>query len=410
VATESLPELNTIIALIGGLVLLLGLLSRPLSRTSFPPVLLALVAGIAVGPAGLNLLDPARLANRGDIVEYAARLTLAIGLFGSALRIGPEYPRKRWRDVAVLVFLGMPMMWAVSTLLLHWVLGLPLMMALLVGAIITPTDPIAATPIVTGDLSEKHIPPGVRNAISTESGANDGLAYLFVMFPLLMLAKPSHEALQHWLTTTLLWEVLAATLIGLGMGYAAGKLLQFADKHKSIAGEWRLVYTVALALLTAGVGRIIATDEVLLVFAAGISYTQILSEEERQEEDLGQEAVNRFFSIPIFMLLGMVIPWQGWMDLGWRGVVLAVAVLALRRPPVLFLLRRWLRSVASTRETLFVGWFGPIAVAAIYYASIAERTLENPVIWHIVSLVVCASVVAHSLTAAPFTRRLESSE
>jgi sodium/hydrogen antiporter len=410
VATESLPELNTIIALIGGLVLLLGLFSRPLSCSSFPPVLLALVAGIAVGPAGLNLLDPARLARRSDIIEYAARVTLAIGLFGSALRIGPEYPRKSWRDVAVLVFLGMPMMWAVSTLLLHWVLGLPLLMALLVGAIITPTDPIAATPIVTGDLAEKHIPERVRNAISTESGANDGLAYPFVMFALLMLEKPSGEALQHWLTRTLLWEVLGATLIGLMMGYAGGKLLKFADERKSITGEWRLVYTVALALVTAGVGRIIATDEVLLVFAAGISYTQLLSEEEREEEDLGQEAVNRFFSIPIFMLLGMVIPWQGWVDLGWRGAVLAAAILALRRPPVLLLLRRGVRSVATMRETLFVGWFGPIAVAAIYYASIAERTLEDPVIWHIVSLVVCASVLAHSLTAAPFTRRLESNE
>lgn len=130
----------------------------------------------------------------------------------------------------------------------------------------------------------------------------------------------------------------------------------------------------------------------------------MVSAEEREEEDRGQEAVNRFFAIPIFALLGVAIPWDGWRTLGWSGVLLAVAVLLLRRPPVLLLLRPLLPNVRSVPDALFLGWFGPIAVAAIYYASLMEHKLHEPVIWHVVSLILTTSVVIHGMSGAPLTR------
>ncbi|MFC1457960.1 cation:proton antiporter [Microvirga arabica] len=265
---------------------------------------------------------------------------------------------------------------------------------------------MAASPIVTGKEAEENIPEPIRHAISFESGANDGLGYLFVFLPFLLLTRPTGEALSHWLTKTLLWDVGAATLAGLAIGYAAAKLLQAAERRDAIKSEWRLIYTVALALLAVGAGRLIKSDEVLLVFAAGAMFTQVISQSDRQNEEHGQEAVNRFFAIPIFILLGTVLPWRGWLDLGWSGLLLVVAVLLLRRPPVLLLLRPLLRDIRTTSEALFVGWFGPIAVAAIYYASLMEHRTGEPVIWHAVSLVICGSVVAHGITGAPLTKAL----
>ena len=142
----------------------------------------------------------------------------------------------------------------------------------------------------------------------------------------------------------------------------------------------------------------------LVIFAAGAAFVQVVSASERGEEEKGQEAVNRYFSIPIFALLGTALPWEGWHALGWSGVLLAVAVLLLRRPVTLLLLRPILPSVRSLPDALFLGWFGPIAVAAIYYASVMEHKLHEPVIWDAVSLVICASVLAHGITGAPFTR------
>jgi len=246
-------------------------------------------------------------------------------------------------------------------------LDLPLGLAALIGAIITPTDPVAASPIVTGDLAKDNIPDKLRHAISFDSGANDGLSYLFVFLPFLLLTLAPNEAFGHWLMRTLLWEVGAATLLGLFLGYGVGKLLQLAEGRNSIESDWRLVYTVALALLSAGVGKLIQSDELLVAFAAGTAFTQVVSGEDRQNEEHGQKAVNRFFSVPIFVLLGLALPWEGWGALGWGGVALAIAVLLLRRLPVLLLLRPLMPGVRSIPNALFAGWFGPIAVAAIYF-------------------------------------------
>ena len=393
-----------ITALVGGTILLLGLGSKWLAKSPVPPTVIALVIGIVVGPEVLDLIDLADLGDEAAIREKAARLTLGIGLVGVALRVPRAYPRGNWRAMILLIGLGMVVMWAISTLLVYLILDLPFWLAALIGAIVTPTDPIAASPIVTGSVAEQNIPERLRNAISFESGANDGLGYLFVFFPFLMLTHSADDALSRWVLHTLFWQVGAATVFGLLLGYTAGKLLRWSDELNAIQSDWRLIYTVALALLAIGAGRLIGSDEVLMVFAAGAAFVQVVSAEEREEEDQGQEAVNRFFAVPIFALLGIAIPWQGWQTLGWSGVLLAGAVLLLRRPPVLLLLRPLLSTIRSTPEALFLGWFGPIAVAAIYYASLMEHKLHQPVIWHAVSLVICASVVAHGVTGAPLTR------
>jgi sodium/hydrogen antiporter len=397
-------HLNIIVTLLGALVLVLGLGSNWLSRSPVPPTLLALVFGVLVGPQVAGLIDLSGLGDRSSVLEGAARLTLAIGLVSVALRIPRAYPRRNWRKIGMLVVGAMIPMWAISTLLVWWLLPITFLLAALIGAIVTATDPIAATPIVTGELAERGVPERIRHAISFESGANDGLSYLFVFLPFLLLTRPPGDALHHFLTKILLYDVGVATLVGVVIGYAGGKLLQAAERRDLIESDWRLVYTVALAFFSVGAGRLIGSDEVLVVFATGVAFVQVVSGEDRASEEHGQEAVNRFFSIPIFALLGAAIPWDGWAKLGWTGVLLALAILLLRRPPVMLLLRPWLPDVRSRGDALFMGWFGPIAVAAIYYAALMEHRLKEPLIWDVVSLVVCASVLLHGASGAPFTR------
>ncbi len=383
---------------------MLGLGSKKLEESVIPATLLALLIGILLGPKVLDVIDPEKLGDKATILETTARLVLGIGLISVALRIPKEYPRRNWRQILTLVGLGMVLMWAIGTMLIYLILDIPFWLAALIGAIIAPTDPIAASPIVTGPVAKKNLPERLRHAISLESGANDGLSYLFVFLPLLMLTRTPEGALSHWLTTTLLWEVLGATAFGLTLGYIAAKLLNASEKHDLIQENWRLIYTVALSLLAVGGGKLIKSDEVLVVFAAGAAFVQVASEEERGEEEKGQEAVNRFFSYPIFALLGTAIPWSGWTALGWSGILLVIALLLLRRPPVLLLLKPLLPSLRSTKDALFLGWFGPIAVAAIYYGAMAEHRLKEPLVWDVVSLVACASVVVHGLSSTPLSK------
>jgi sodium/hydrogen antiporter len=198
---------------------------------------------------------------RHTIVETLARLALGIGLVGVALRVPREYPRREWREIAVLIGFGMPLMWLSSTALVWVIAGLPFWVAALIGAMITPTDPIGASPVVTGELAERYLPGRVRHVISFESGANDGVSYLLVFLPLLLLT-----------------------------------------------------------------------------------------------------------------------------------------------PPVLLALRPLLPNLHHWRDVLFVGWFGPIAIAALYYAALAESHWAEPVVWHVVTLIIVGSAVVHGATAAPGTR------
>ncbi|WP_276497068.1 cation:proton antiporter [Pontibacter litorisediminis] len=403
ISMTGIDDFNIIVTLLGGLVLGLGLCSKKLEKSPIPITLLALLIGILIGPEALDFVDLKQLGQQSTILERLARLVLGIGLVSVALRIPKSYPRQNWRLMITLVGLGMLLMWAISTALVYFILGIPFWLAALIGAILAPTDPVAASPVVTGPVAKKNLPERVRHAISFESGANDGLSYLFVFLPLLMLQKPE-TAISHWLTKTLLWEVLGATIFGLLLGLGAGYLLRVAEKHSLIQKDWRLIYTVALSLLAVGGGKLINSDEVLVVFAAGVAFVQMVSEEERGEEERGQEAANRFFSYPIFTLLGTAIPWSGWWELGWSGLLLAAAILLLRRPPVLLLLRPLLPDLRSTKDALFLGWFGPVAVAAIYYSSMAEHRLGEPLVWDVVSLVICASAVAHGISSTPLTR------
>lgn len=399
-----MDHLNVVLVTLGGLVLGLGLLSRRLEAGVLPPSVLALALGILLGPAGLRVIELSTFGDDMRILEAVARVALGVGLVGVALRIPRRFPRRHARELAVLIVAAMTLMWAVSTALVHLVLGLPLALAAVIGAIVTATDPIAATPIVTGGVAERNVPERIRHLISFESGANDGLGYLFVFLPALLMLLPADRAWQHWFLQTLLWEVGVATAFGLVLGWAAGHALQQAERRNLIEQKWRLVYTVALAFLATGAGRLIDSDELLVVFAAGAAFVQVVSAEDRNNEEHGQEALNRFFSIPFFVVLGLALPWAGWAKLGIEGVLLAIAVLVLRRPLPMWLLRPALPSVRGTADALFVGWFGPIAVAAVYYATLMSHRMGDPLVWHVASLVVFASVLAHGVTAAPFTR------
>ena len=379
--------LNIALVAIGGLVLALGLISDWLRRAwwASDPII-ALLFGILLGPM-LGLLNPMEWGISQEVlIEQAARFTLAIGLMGVALRLPKNYVFRHWRSLAVLLGLVMPLMWLSSGLLVYLILNLPFWEAMLIGAVVSPTDPIVATSIVTGCVAQKNLPSRLRNLISSESGANDGLAYPLVFLPLLLLTKPTGVAISQWLGRVILWEVGGAILVGILLGYGAGRLLEWAEAKQTIEEYSFLSYAIALTLTVLGAAKLLGSDGILAVFVAGLAFSEAISGKERSEEENIQEAINRFFSLPIFILLGLVIPWQQWQALGWRGFALAGAILLLRRLPAILMLKSLLK--LRFVESVYVGWFGPIGVAALYYASLSVRETGVEEIWQVSSLLI----------------------
>ncbi len=400
-----MSELNVALAVVGGLLLALGLLTNLIKSTVFvSEPLLALLAGVLIGPAALGLLDLSSFGDREAILEEAARLTLAVALMGVALRLPAGYLSCGWRTLVVLLGLVMPLMWLSSGLLAYLILGLSLPVAMLVGAVFTPTDPVVASSVVTGDVAERNLPGRLRHAISAESGFNDGLAYPFVLLPILLLTRPPGEALTHWLTHTVLLEVGIAVVLGALVGYGTGKVLVWAEARETTEHASILTVSLALALTTLGAVKLLGGDGILAVFVAGTVFNAVARSDMEEQRERVQEAITRFFDLPIFVLLGMSLPWEGWLELGWAGLALAVAVLLLRRLPAVLSLSPLMGQVRGRGDALFVGWFGPIGAAALYYATLAHRQTGQEEVWLAGSLVICASVLAHGLTATLLTR------
>ncbi|RWZ51208.1 sodium:proton exchanger [Labedella phragmitis] len=394
-------DLNLPLALFAGIVLALSACSSVLQRASLPGPVMALGLGVLVGPFALGVVQLEEFGiPTGTLLEESARLTLGIGLAGVALRLPHGYWHSNPRWLLVILGLGMPLMLAVATGVLWAGLGLPLLVALLIGAILTPTDPVVTTPVVSGSLATRRIPDRVRFNLSSESGVNDGLGYAFVMLPVLLLTAPDN-AWQDFALTVLVREVLGAAVFGLVVGYGAGKLFVVARNRGLMEESSYLGFIVPLGLAVLGAGRLLGTDAILAVFIAAAVFGQIIPQTDEKQEGTIDDVVNRFFLLPIFLLIGLALPIDEWVERGWIAVVVVVGAVVLRRFIALWVVRPLLRRVHSRPETLFLSWFGPIGVSALFYATLAERLTGLRDVFVYTLLAITVSVVLHGVSTAP---------
>jgi len=393
-----MDDLHLGYALVGGLAVVLAAISGRIRDLPFSEPLLALLLGVLAGPQVVGLIEEPD-GGRSPLLLEVARVLLAISLIGVALR----YPVRRLRPLitptTVLVTVGMVGMAVLSAGLTWLLLGVPLALAVLIGACITPTDPVLASSVVTGTPAEEHLPARTRQLLSAESGTNDGLALPLV---LIGIALVLHESMGAAVLDGL-YQVAVGVAVGAVIGLVAGRAVGYALRHSDVSHGASLVFTLVLAVATLGVARVLDADGVLSVFVAGLAYNLTVAEDEVGPQNTIDEGVNRYVVLPLFLLLGIELPWAQWADLGWAAVVFPVAVLLLRRLPVLVVLARPLR--LRLRDAVFLGWFGPIGVSALFYLVFSEdEGVSDPRLWAAGSLAVVASTVAHGVTAAPGRR------
>lgn len=215
---------DRVLLLVAASLLVLGLSSRLVKRHALTPVVLALGIGVAVGPHTLGVLDPVAELPRAELLEQVSRVALALAVMDITLRTRPSDLRASARRIVVLLAVGMPAMWLVSAAGAGLLLGLPVAVALALGAALTPTDPGAASSLATGVLPNQSLPRRVRMSLQVESAANDGLALPFVLFA----AFPAGRAVSDWAVEAAT-QLGVAVVAGAAAGYAALKLTDLAD-------------------------------------------------------------------------------------------------------------------------------------------------------------------------------------
>jgi NhaP-type Na+/H+ or K+/H+ antiporter len=380
----------------GALAVVVVALSRLIRSLPLSEPLVALLVGVVLGPQVMGALEVPSLTEEWGHLHEASRLLLALSVLAVALRYPSEAVRQRWRPVALLLLVVMPLMAVTTAALSSAVLGVGLGAAVLLGAALAPTDPVLASSVVTGRPAEATLPDRDRQVLSLESGANDGLAFPLVLAALAVAAPLTAGAA----TAEAVYAVAGAIALGGAFGWLAARALAYAEKHREAERTPTLLFTAFLALAVLGASGLLGLDGVLAAFAAGVAYNLAGEGDERARDAALNESVNRLAAIPLFVYLGALLPWAEWAALGWQGVALAVAVLLLRRLPWLLLLTRPLR--LGRADAVYLGWFGPLGVSAVFYLTlVAERGAATAELLAAGSLIVTASVAAHGMTTAP---------
>ncbi len=387
--------IDVVLLAAGTIALFVSVLLVRLERWSITPPFLGLVTGIVLGP---QLLNAASIPPGDDahVMQLAARLLLAVALMGIALRYPIHRITGHVREVFLLVLVVMPAMAAVVAAGAVWTLQVPLGVAFVLGATLSPTDPVLASGIVIGEPAQRDIPGRDRRVLSLESGANDGLALPLVV---LAIAFTLDRSISSHLGR-IAYELIGAVALGAAAGLAAGRALRWAEEHRQMGPAVRSLYTLVLAAFLLGISGLLEIDGLLSVFVAGLAHNWTVTGGDRQSEVSVDEAMNQYLVIPVFVLLGIVLPWDAWAELGWGGLWFVLVALFLRRLPVVLALRRPLRGTWA--HLVWLGWFGPMGIAALFYLGHAdEQGVTDPRLWAAGTLVIAVSTVVHGLTAGP---------
>ncbi|KAJ2326493.1 hypothetical protein GGH92_010238, partial [Coemansia sp. RSA 2673] len=371
--------------------------------------------GIIIGPQAINLVDP---RDFGDINKFTlefARYVIAIQVMAAGITLPHRYILRKWRTMSILLGPVMIAMWTTTAGIIHLMFDLSFKQSLLIASCVAPTDPILANSVVKGRYAEANVPKNVRDALSAESGINDGLGLPFLYFALYLLNEgySTGHAMGRWFYWIWCYNILLSIVIGIVVGYVARKLLRLAESRDLIDKESFLAFSIGLAVFIVGCLQLIRSDDVLCCFVAGHSFTWDDWFREETKDAHFQEVLDGLINVSFFVYFGTIIPWYQFRNpeliiAPWRLIVAAIMVLFLRRLPVVVLLTRITPAFRNYRQSIFAGWFGPIGVGAIFFAEIVLEEIEaepehfhirsRDIIWPIIAFLVFSSVLVHGIT------------
>ena len=364
------------------------LLSEFSSRTVLSTSVLFLVAGFFAGDDMLGLIT---VGTEDPVVEHLAKVALFSVLFTDGMQAGIRDLRRAWRLPGRALLFGLPLTLLFIALLGHFLAGLSWPLAFLVGAALSPTDPVFASAIV----GREEIPWRLRRLLNVESGINDGLA-LPVVLVMLSVAGTETVALP-----VLAGEVAA----GLGVGVAVPLVVLGLAHLKPLRAvhlyEPLLAFAIGLAVFATC--SVTHANEFLAAFSAGVTIASV-SEGARDEFHEFGELLVELFKLGALLFFGALISLAFFTDLSVGDYLFAAFVILLARPAAIGL--ALLGSALDWRQWIAAAWFGPKGFASVVYALlILERGVERADhLFHLMAVTIALSIVAHSSTDVPLAR------
>lgn len=438
---------SDLVFLIGGVALFLAVVLPNLLKRfpiSASMVLVAVGALIGLLPLDDRALSP---IDHHAFVEHLTELCVLVALMGVGLALDRPLSLRAfgsftsWSAPLRLLVLGMPLTIAGTALVGWWVLGVAPATALLLGAALSPTDPVLASDVQvggpttldpeelaaarSGSSEQDHTHPAhtdpahideeheVRFSLTAEAGMNDGLAFPFVYLALGWMSAGSLGAWTlRWLAWTVVGKIVVGVAIGVAIGWLLGRLAFRAPTAALRAAEQgEPLLAVACLLLAYGAAEVAQGYGFLAVFAAAMTLRSV-ERHDAYHSSMHEviERLERLLTLLVLLLLGVSLTNGLLTGLSWRGVLLGLLLIFVIRPAAAWVSLMVRRSGTSSRrrtspaDRVMIAFFGVRGVGSVYYLAYAaghEHIEQLGTLWSTVAFTVVISVLIHGFLATP---------
>ena len=410
---------------IGVLLIGIGLSDTVRQRMPFGTSALYLVVGFVLGPQVLGWLN-LQLADDALIFERVCEAAVLISLFAVGLRLRVALSDRLWVAPVLMASVAMVLTIALMTLA-GMGLGLSLAAALLLAAVLAPTDPVLASDVQVHDVADRD---QLRFSLTGEGGLNDGIAFPFVMLALGLLGL--HELgdkAWRWWSVDLLWASVAGLAIGWAFGWSFSKAVVYLRRERATAFGMESFLTLGLIGLTYGSALALHAYGFLAVFAAGLAVRRFEHHETTAQRGPGENIeqvmkadggdprqasayiaravmdftldLERLAELSVMLLIGSLLSPAAF---SWTSLAIAATLIFVARPLAIYL-TTWRLPLSATQRRL-AAWFGVRGIGSMYYLAYAlahgARSSEIDAVADAVLVTIAVSVLLHGSSATPF--------
>jgi NhaP-type Na+/H+ or K+/H+ antiporter len=392
------PDLPDAVLVLGALLMAGAVLSGVARRSFLSLTAIFVLAGFALGQGGVGVLefDPT-----SRFVSGLATVALIVILFRDGLEVEAEMLQTAWRLPARKLVLAMPITGTLVALCAHALTDLGWTESFLLGALLSPTDPVLSSSVVTNP----RVPRVVRHSLNLESGMNDGLA-LPAVLAFATALSPGESDFVWW--RFVLQDVTLGLAFGVVGGFVASRLLpRGRGLSENIPAHQQSLYGLGVAFAIYGVAVALppAGNGFIAVFVGAITLG-ILRRDVAVNFEHRAEDIVEIVKLGIFVVFGSLLTLDTLFADGWAAVGIVAFTLLLARPIAIWIALAGCGVDSATKA--FMAWFGPKGVATMAFALfvLGEGIADGQRIFSLAALTVFASILLHGLTDTPGTEWL----
>lgn len=394
---------------IGLLLLMVSLGSRWIARLPLSYSLIYLTCGFVLGRYGLKLFN---IRPDAEILERFAEMVVIISVYSCGLKMNRPLKFWAWKNTARLIGFLMPISIFALAVVCHFILKMNWGSAILLGAILSPTDPVLASEVQLTHVEDKD---ELRFALTSEGGLNDALAFPFVYFGINLLEKGDlNNWFGQWVAVDLIWAIAA----GIVMGIISSKIVVYLERRwprqnseEDIRENFLALSTI---LISYALTELVNGYGFLAVFVAGVVVCKSYSSSRDSQKHLNQlefsEQLEKLLEIAMILLLGSLVLIKPLIYYSGQALWVSVLLFFVIRP--VGTLVSTLGSSLPISNRLLLGWFGIRGVGSLYYLAYAlgqglDKNIVEQISWITITTMIL-SIILHGISATPLMNLYEN--